>query len=427
MAPRRVLRLAASLLALSAAVYATPRPSAQLDPAQDSSLPSQDSFYNVPENLDKVQPGTILRHRTTPKPISVLGKFPVELKASHQILYRTTDNFGNATATALTVMIPNNTDTSKVLSFQVAEDAASIDCAPSYVFQQGHKRGPDFGTLFTELQLFHMTAAIHKGWIVISPDFLGPESAFLANKLAGHATLDGIRAALKSADFTGVSKSPTVAMWGYSSGSLASLWAAELQPEYAPELKIAGAAVGGLVPSIATTLATVNGAANAGLVAGGILGLTKVYSELRQIVDKHILPKYRKPFYKALKQCSLANGKELFGQDVMAMFDDRNLILTNPKITGILHENDIGKHTPRIPLFAYKAVADEVSPINETDKLINKYCTEGASIVYERYEASTHIDALLTAAPKVLAWLDDIMNHKNHQKGCKTSTMLLSQ
>ncbi|XP_044716044.1 secretory lipase domain-containing protein [Hirsutella rhossiliensis] len=252
-----------------------------------------------------------------------------------------------------------------------------------------------------------MTAAIHKGWIVISPDFLGPESAFLANKLAGHATLDGIRAALKSADFTGVSKSPT--------------------PEYAPELKIAGAAVGGLVPSIATTLATVNGAANAGLVAGGILGLTKVYSELRQIVDKHILPKYRKPFYKALKQCSLANGKELFGQDVMAMFDDRNLILTNPKITGILHENDIGKHTPRIPLFAYKAVADEVSPINETDKLINKYCTEGASIVYERYEASTHIDALLTAAPKVLAWLDDIMNHKNHQKGCKTSTMLLSQ
>jgi hypothetical protein len=48
-------------------------------------------------------------------------------------------------------------------------------------------------------------------------------------------------------------------MWGYSGGSLATEWAAELQPTYAPELNFAGAALGGLVPNITSVLKTING------------------------------------------------------------------------------------------------------------------------------------------------------------------------
>ncbi|KAG5915916.1 hypothetical protein E4U42_007878, partial [Claviceps africana] len=92
--------------------------------------PSRDAFYVVPEDIAKASPGSILRHRRPPSPIGS-GFETLELHASHQILYRTTDSEDKATATVLTVLIPPRANLSRVLSYQVAEDAASVDCAPS--------------------------------------------------------------------------------------------------------------------------------------------------------------------------------------------------------------------------------------------------------------------------------------------------------
>ena len=35
---------------------------------------------------------------------------------------------------------------------------------------------------------------------------------------------------------------------------------------------------------------------------------------------------------------------------------------------------------PAIPVFAYKAIADEASPVENTDELIDYYCGVGANI-----------------------------------------------
>lgn len=50
-------------------------------------------------------------------------------------------------------------------------------------------------------------------------------------------------------------------MWGYSGGSLASGWAAGLQPNYAPELggNLLGAALGGFVTNITATAEATDG------------------------------------------------------------------------------------------------------------------------------------------------------------------------
>ncbi|KAG5950062.1 hypothetical protein E4U58_001789, partial [Claviceps cyperi] len=76
-------------------------------------LPTDDPFYAVPENLADVRPGTILRHRRPPAPIAAFRVARQNLKDTYQILYRTTDNFGNATATVLTVLVPFNADYGK--------------------------------------------------------------------------------------------------------------------------------------------------------------------------------------------------------------------------------------------------------------------------------------------------------------------------
>lgn len=391
-----------------------------------ATLPSQDDFYDVPNGLDKVKPGTILKHRPPPSPIAAFGFDPINLDASHQILYRTTDSLGNATATVLSVLVPHNADYTKVLSYQVAEDASNINCAPSYAFQRDHADGGDMGTLVTEAEMLLIEGALERGWVVISPDFLGPDGSFLANHLSGYATLDGIRAALQSTDFTGISSNPTVAMWGYSGGSLASLFAAELQPSYAPELKIAGAAVGGIVPNITNVVTTVNGKGYAGLIPAGVLGLAHQYPELGPVISQHVLPEHRDQLYKAQTQCYGANDKDYKNADIVGYFDDRSLVYTNPVAIKILNENAHGHYTPQIPIFMYKSIGDEISPIADTDNLVKEYCAAGANIFYHRDKESNHGDLAILAAPKALSWLIDTMEGRTHLKGCKTETVFSS-
>lgn len=388
--------------------------------------PSDDPFYRIPDGLDSIAPGTILRHRPPPAKIAAFGFDPLNLDATYQIQYRTTDSLGNATATVLTVLVPHNADMTKMLSYQVAEDAADINCAPSYAFQFEHATGPDKGTMTTEAELLLVEGALEQGWVVIAPDFLGPNAAFLANKLAGHSVLDGIRAAINSNSFTGISKNPTITMWGYSGGSLASMWAAELQPSYAPELVIAGAAVGGTVPNITSVVTSINGQGNAGLIPTGVVGLMNQYPELVPVVEQHLLPQYREKFFSVRNQCLNADSKEFKNEDIIGMFDDRNLVYTNPVAIKIITENVLGRgDTPKIPMFVYKSIADEISPVAETDALVEKYCVDGASIQYQRDQNSDHESLAIIAAPKALQWLKETM-HGKPRHGCSTKTVFSS-
>lgn len=411
------------LAAFAVTLNASPVIRAVVDERATPPLPSVDKFYQPPPNLESYAPGAIIRHRPPPNPIAAFAVDPIDLRASYQLLYRTTDSLNQATATVLTVLVPHNADFTKVLSYQVAEDAADQDCAPSYAFQLEHDTGPQNGTSTTQAELLLIEAALEQGWVVIAPDFLGPKAAFLANALAGHATLDGIRAAKNSGSITGISKNPTIAMWGYSGGSVASMWAAELQPSYAPELVIAGAAVGGVVPNITTVVTEINGKGNAGLIPAGVLGLAHQYPELDAIVRQHILPQYKDEFYKAENQCLGANSNDFANKDIIGMFDDRNLVYTNPTAIKIITENGLGQRVPKIPMFVYKAIKDEVSPVAETDNLVQFYCKGGTTIQYLRDQNANHEQMAIIGAPKALSWLIKRMNGKDHQTTCSTSTV----
>ncbi|KAG8409562.1 hypothetical protein J3459_017388 [Metarhizium acridum] len=387
-----------------------------LDPRATPPLPSVDAFYRVPDDVDSYAPGAIIRHRPPPNPIAVVD-------ASYQLLYRTTDSLNNATATVLTVLVPRNANFNKVLSYQVIDDAASINCAPSYAFQLGHDDGADGGTSTTEAELLLVEAALEQGWVVIVPDYLGPRGAFLANALSGQAVLDGIRAARNSGSMTGIGESPTVTLWGYSGGSLATMFAAELQPSYAPELAIAGAAGGGPVPNITTVLAQVDGTGFAGLIPAGILGLAHQYPELEALLQKHILPQYKDDFYKAASLCLAGDIKEYSGKNLTQWVDDPTLLHADPTVLGISRENDLGQRAPKAPLLVYKATHDEISPVAETDALVEWYCESGTAVEYLRDESTNHETLAIAGVPKALAWLRARMDGQGHQTACSTRTV----
>lgn len=384
--------------------------------------PVDDPFYVPPEGFESTAPGTILRHRITPYPIAAFSFAPVNLAASYQILFRTTNSFGDAVATVSTILVPHNADFTKLLSYQVAQDAANPNCSPSYALQLESATDGVLGLAMPQLELVFMEAALEKGWVVTVPDHLGRKSAFLANNLSGHATLDNLRAALASTDFTNISKNATITIWGYSGGSLASGFAAELQPTYAPELNIAGAALGGTVPKILPVVYAVNKGLFAGLVPAGIQGLANEYPTVAQLIAENLVPSKVAEFNKTQNMCLTGDIVTYLDQDVFTYVKDTN-IFTEPVVTAVLSANAMGQHIPQIPLYIYKSAGDEVSPVNDTDYLVNKiYCPGGARVQYLRDDLSEHALMDILGAPDAFFWLEDRMNGVPVEAGCSQST-----
>ncbi|KAL4971045.1 putative secretory lipase [Aspergillus stella-maris] len=412
------------LLFLLAPLLTAALPSASTFHERDGPLtPGEDPFYTPPAGWESTAPGAILQHRTVPYPIAAFGLAEVNLYASHQILYRTTDSFGDPITTVTTVLIPYNADYTKVLSYQVAQDAADPTCSPSFALQQFSDAGEALALIMPQLEYLLMSSALNKGYVVIVPDHLGPRSAFLANTLSGQAVLDNVRAALASTEFTNISPDATVALWGYSGGSLASGFAAELQPEYAPELSIAGAALGGTVPEILPVVEATNKGLFTGLLPAGIQGLANEYPSAVQLIREGILPEKWAEFNKTQNLCLTGNIVEYLGDDIYSYVNDPNLF-ENEIATELMAANKMGQKTPEIPLLIYKAVNDQVSPIENTDDLYDTYCAGGADVEYVRDLLSEHALLTITGSPDAFMWLIDRLEGVEVTKGCTRTTQL---
>ncbi|KAK6465390.1 secretory lipase-domain-containing protein [Scheffersomyces coipomensis] len=387
--------------------------------------PAEDPFYAAPDNIDDYQLGDIIRSRVSPHSLRSIY-LKINVKNAWQLLVRSEDSFGNATAIVSTIIEPYNSNSSRLLSYQVAEDSGSPNCGMSYAFQYG----ASMSTVITQLEMYFIQSALQSGWFVNVPDYEGPKGAFTAGRQAGHAVLDSIRAALNSGNFTGVQEDAQVTAWGYSGGSLASGWAAALQPDYAPELtdSIIGVAVGGFVTNITETVIAQDGKLLAGLIPSGINGLMHEYPELNTYVRSEINPDKLQDFLLGGTYCMLPSllhftehhffsGDNEYFENGYGVFDD-------PIVVNILNENTLALHNnteiPTVPLFIYQGELDDVVPIDNTYRTYNNWCAWGAnSIEFSPDLVNGHISEFALGAPAALAWLTDRYEGKPTVKGCQ--------
>jgi hypothetical protein len=333
--------------------------------------PSQDPWYTAPPNFEAAAPGTILRLRIAPENYpSIIAN----CSQAYHILYRTTDAHYSPSWAVTTLYIPLLTSNSSsstgnaLLSYQLPYNSADVDASPSYA-------GAQTGDL---------SDALGRGWYVNFPDFEGPLAAFGTGISEGHAVIDSVRAVLSSS--FGLSPDAKYAMWGYSGGSLASTWAAELQAQYAPELNFSGMAIGGIVPNFTTALNLVNGSKYAGLLPAALLGLTAEYPEARAYLISRLKTNGTYNATAFLHALDLGFEGEFafyYGQDIFEYFIGGADDLQSPLIQDIFNANTYeGFHgIPQMPMFVYKAIHDELSPVADADYLVDRYCSVGANIL----------------------------------------------
>ena len=240
------------------------RADSTLGAASTPKPPSQDPWYKAPAGFEAAIPGAVLRIRKAPGNLTSLA---TSCAAAYNILYRTTNSLYKPTWAVTTVFVPQ-TKSPALLSYQHFYDSVYLDASPSYAMYSG--------------VYFDVQVALTKGYFVNVPDYEGPLASFSAGVISGLATLDSVRAVLNAASQIGLDKKARYAMWGYSGGALASEWAAELQGKYAPELKFAGAALGGLTPNSTSVLFAINQQWAAGLSPVSVLATTAPMSVASQ-------------------------------------------------------------------------------------------------------------------------------------------------
>lgn len=383
--------------------------------------PQSDPFYRPPAGYQATAPGTILRTRTVSE--AAFGYLPQKVQA-WQLLYRTTDTQGNPEATVTTVLEPLNAKPSAsrpLLSYQVAEDSSAPQCAISYQLEQGS----DNSNIVAEAEILLIDAAVRKGWAVSVPDYEGPASAYTGGKQAGQAVLDGIRATEDFGTIGLAGAATKVGVWGYSGGALASGWASELQPSYAPELNIAGVAEGGLPVNLRDILNGINGGPFAGIAMSGIAGLAHAYPQLAAFLGTNLTAAGKSAFATVDSECNAQNAARFAFTDIYQYFDVSDP-LDLPVPQQVLADDTLGQHTPTVPMFVYQSVNDELVPHADTDAVVNKYCAAGADVAYQRDVLSEHVILAVTGAPDALNWLADRLNGKPAASGCSTDNVASS-
>jgi hypothetical protein len=404
----------AGALVLALAVSGTVAAAAPLPPRSDP-------FYQPPSGWQATAPGAVLRTRQVEA--AAFGTLPQHARA-WQLLYRTTDTQGEPEATVTTVLEPAGatpSPTRPLLSYQVAEDSAAPQCAISYQLQQG----AGHENYVAQAEILLIDAALARGWAVTVPDYEGPNSAYVAGRQAGRAVLDAIRATERF-PAAGLNGGQTdVGIWGYSGGALASGWAAELQPGYAPELEIRGVAEGGLPVDPAHVLTKINGGPFAGIAMSGIAGLSQGYPALADFLRTHLTPAGTAAFATAAGQCNSENVARFAYTDVYQYFTVPDP-LSEPVPQQVLADDTLGQHTPTAPLFVYQSVNDELIPPADVDAVVSGYCAQGASVTYHRDVLSEHVALVVTGAPDALNWLAARLGGASAAAGCHTSTVASS-
>lgn len=271
----------------------------------------------------------------------------------------------------------------QLLSYQIPYNTDNVDDSPSYALDSLYPAAYN-----------DILPALARGWFVNIPDFEGPLAAFTVSVEEAHATLDSVRASL--ACRKGLNQSNTrSALWGYSGGSLPSELAAEMHPLYAPEITLSGTAIGGLLPNIIHALETVTGHYYAGLAPLALLGLASRYPEVADYLDRALKssgPYNRSTFLATKTQTTNEVFPTFENQTIADYFVHGEAYLRAPELKAAVHRNWLmgAYSTPTTPLFVYKAVHDEISPVADTDALVDRYCAAGANILYQRNTVGGH-------------------------------------
>jgi hypothetical protein len=415
---RAAARAAALLaaLALAAALVATRAQAVQPLP------PGQDPFYSYSgaTPLGSIAPGTVLKTRRESYHVAGLA-LPV---TAVQLLYRSTAETGAPTVNVTSVLEPPAGAAGSagagpdVVAYQSFYDSLNPDDEPSYSISGGVGLDPSIPNVESAL----IAPELLSGDAVVIADTEGEQADFAAGPEYGILTLDSLRAALSS-PATGLSGATKIGLIGYSGGAIATEWAAQLAPGYAPQLNrlIVGASFGGVLVDPAHNLHYVNGS----LVWAGVMPMALIGIARASGIDlSPYLSSYGRQVFSAMQDESITQVLGAYpgltwSQIAKPQYQAPEQIPIYVKLANQLIMGERG--TPSAPLLIAQGAdgtlegtdnfqpgigpGDGVMIAGDVRTLAREYCSRGVAVEYDEYDATDHIGTAVPWMTTTVPWL----------------------
>jgi Secretory lipase len=378
------------LLAPAASASAAPIP------VPSAGATAGDPFYDVPSPLKPAKPGTVLRTRLAAVPLAGVAPFTTTTVLYHS---RTVD--GRDQIVSGTLFTPATPGTgSTLLTVAPGTQGLGPQCAPSKQFVAG-----------AEYESAAVAAALAQGWSVAVTDYdgyvNGGAPTYVTGEAMGHAVLDMARAATHVPGSRVTSRSP-VLLQGYSQGGGGAGWAASLAHQYAPELDIRGAAVGGVPADVQAVGAGLDGTPNVYFELIGVVGLDNAYPDAFRLHERlnergrQVVAGLRSECVGGPTQLAVA-GTSIADYTVDgSTMDD---LAREPKIARALAGNRLAdRPAPTVPVYQSHAAADEIVQLAQAQDLHRAWC---AARVTTRLDLvpGEHVTGLPESLPAYNVWL----------------------
>ncbi|OBJ70198.1 lipase family protein [Mycobacterium sp. 1274756.6] len=347
-------------------------------------------FYSAPGDLSALANGEIIRvERVTPR-------LPIPGAAAHQFMVRCTDTAGNAVPVTATLIEPQRpwrgSGPRPVVVRNQPINSLGLKSAPSHQIAHG---------VYVDVPPM-LPLLLARNYAVLLPDHEGPRMAYSAGRMAGHAVLDSVRGMQTLRPE--LAESPMV-MDGYSGGAIATTWAAQEQPTYAPELRFRGAVAGGTPTDYALLYRSMNARLGSGLFAAAVIGQAREYPEMVGLFGDFAL--YMATLIKDLPQPPLAlAGLARLDLGRISTVPDP---LESEIAQAVIADNKPGAAAPTMPVLFHhgsrdRFLGDQFVPEQGVLEVIASWRAQGATVDYLPVPGE-HLIAAGWAMPAVLRWM----------------------
>jgi hypothetical protein len=352
------------------------------------------------------------------RPVTIVISGSQRPFSAFQVLYRTSGELGQPTVTVATVIRPTKVSpTLRLVSYQTFYDALGAQCDPSYTLRGGN---PSYSDAQDDALL--MENYLAAGDTVVTADYEGEGLDWTAGQESGYDTLDGIRAAEHA---LGAPASTPVGLVGYSGGSIATEWATELAPNYAPELHLVGAAEGGIPVDYAHNLNYINGSPGwSGIIPGTLVALTRAFHAR---LTPYLSAYGRKLAAQAAHACINTLYGAHPGLKVSQLFAPRyQSPLRIPQFVSIVDHLIMGSAPghPQEPLFMgvgnADGTGDGVMVAADVEALAHEYCSQGVPVQFDEYKGDSHTQAAIPFEAAALPYLAARFEGAAPQSNCSS-------
>lgn len=341
--------------------------------------PQEDPFYAAPEVDPATPAGTLLRSRKV-QPQNVLVRFG-GLDA-WQVLYTSTGLDGGPRVVSGIVLVPHafgQHGEKRVVSYLEANDNLAPGCGPSYRWVGGNTAD------LAQVSLGPIPQMLARGWAVAMTDF-GNNGApgvhpFSVGALSGPAALDILRAIEQVPDAP-IEPDLPAAIFGLAGGGVAGTTAAEMAGSYAPERRIVGSVLQGMVVDSTSFEHFAGGELAAGFVVANALGYAAAYPEID--LDSRLTPLGRQVADVFHTSCQLVYGLTP-GLPLQAVFAG-GLPSDDPAFRRRYDEGRLGRETPNAPVYLSSCPTDCLVPYSDVLWLADRYAEGGTSVTIDPTE-----------------------------------------